>query len=1365
MERVSKDSTSTLHGSSSFGSAPHQIAQTPRKSFPQVKKPGLGEDEDFERFLESVTPTSVKSSSVGLSVRHSPSHDMDKDEEEMVNRRVSFGMNAKSKEEKRMDYPTQKKRRREHDVHDTVFMTGDMETMISKIIKKMMMRKPKSTSTRTSAPGIHIEEVTSSMRVWEASMRALETRIQTIETATVEEMKGDLRQIRDQLKTTNIDEERLNTIKMTHEKFGEWKEEMERKMNSVKQEVDQLRGINKSPRSMQEVAELNDRVGLMKRRVEGIDQEFKRDFERVETEYKEGNAHIAREVQELRNSVNTRINQVCEQIQYEKLGHQKLHGETSNKTKDSLGKIQRQMEVMTRKVEESAKAYEVQVQMQRQEEWLKELDTITDNMKEHFTKDNAKLEEWILQVERRVDQRPHVSVEESKTRRGDEALEEQRVSRMQNLADQVRKTEKTFHQSVGEQQKMQKEVTRVCSEVQAMEKRMQAQVTEITTLVAETVRDHGNKMHEMSVASEDLMARVESQERVATRVLENAQDLMPKMQDLAKECRAAVLTIREQDTRPKETGHQQMFTKENVRKFEEQLHSITENGGKLEKEIQGVQQKLVHVQEVIQSERAEVAQVREQIRKMQRGFSDRFEDNAKRIDSTAQQGQTEMLEIRQRVQGQIQEAQRQMQTSWDLKLTEVQRGMKEQMGSQYEQVLKEFTATGDLHSIRTKLQRVDEMLAQAAASPKHGPSPGIGDTRGADEVRKEFVEVLERRDEHTKWNFDQLKEHIRAGEEELQRNMDLLADKVQQVCTSEGRREVDKEAGWEEHSGRHNQGRHASRNTKRTVQEPPDWWVPGPVEPERASVPGYRQDDDIRWLQTEPYFKDGGFVPTLALDTAAARSGRRTRITPMGVGTGIAFQEVQLPPGTDQHQATAAEPTLLGKEVGPYGDHANSWMDPTTKEIMKKTAKIPSWDGKEETKKEWLKQYGQWRRSHASRYTEHMQCEMLLAALTNDEKRQDDTERFVDEQLGYAQLFEVVTGEKMDDIYTPTREWQDENLPEGPLTSAKFAKWMTSWSRKGKQVPGGVTMEAAKIQMMTELALYVTRNPDDRTMGKAYDRLWQAESESDFSHSYLEVFLTIMPQLRTQERRKKAEGQLLRHLQETQVNWVGRRGSDRVKPERAGRDRTSSSAERRRSFSGGSQKSMTDTRERNRSREHGRDRENSRGRGEHSGSSGYRDRGNSRDKDRGGRYGERRSSTTSKSDRRDGRERSKSPAFTTQRGPSPARSSASTSTRLSKEALDALGKSICYYCKKPGHISKECPQLKDVVCHNCGQKGHQSAYCPQKKRGRSPGRGSKDGRSGSNSSGRSKSAEKRGECHNCGKTGHWAAECPHPKKQ
>ena len=291
------------------------------------------------------------------------------------------------------------------------------------------------------------------------------------------------------------------------------------------------------------------------------------------------------------------------------------------------------------------------------------MDTISNSMKEYLTKDNAKLEEWILQVERRVDQRPHVSLEESKTRRDNEASEEQRVSRMQNLADQVRNPEKIFHQAVEEQQKVQKESTGACSEVQSMEKRMQAQVKEITTLVEETVCDHGNKMHEMSMAVEDLMARVEGQEGVAARVLENAQDLMPKMQDLAKECKAAVLTIREHDTRPKETGHHQMFTKEYVQKFEEQLRSVRKNAGKLEKEIQGMQQKLVHAQEVIQTERAEVAQVREQITNTQQGCSGRLDSNAKRIDSAVLQGKTEVLEIGQRVPQQIKEAQRQMQTS------------------------------------------------------------------------------------------------------------------------------------------------------------------------------------------------------------------------------------------------------------------------------------------------------------------------------------------------------------------------------------------------------------------------------------------------------------------------------------------------------------------------------------------------------------------------------------------------------------------------------------------------------------------------------------------------------------------------------
>ena len=73
-------------------------------------------------------------------------------------------------------------------------------------------------------------------------------------------------------------------------------------------------------------------------------------------------------------------------------------------------------------------------------------------------------------------------------------------------------------------------------------------------------------------------------------------------------------------------------------------------------------------------------------------------------------------------------------------------------------------------------------------------------------------------------------------------------------------------------------------------------------------------------------------------------------------------------------------------------------------------------------------------------------------------------------------------------------------------------------------MPGGVTMEGAKVQMVTELVLYVNRFPNDSTMGNAYDRLWQPESGNKFGHSFLEELLTIMPLLRRKDRRKKNEG-------------------------------------------------------------------------------------------------------------------------------------------------------------------------------------------------------------------------------------------------
>ena len=68
---------------------------------------------------------------------------------------------------------------------------------------------------------------------------------------------------------------------------------------------------------------------------------------------------------------------------------------------------------------------------------------------------------------------------------------------------------------------------------------------------------------------------------------------------------------------------------------------------------------------------------------------------------------------------------------------------------------------------------------------------------------------------------------------------------------------------------------------------------------------------------------------------------------------------------------------------GCFGEHKNSWPDPTIREALEKTAKVSLCNGDQKTLEDWSQKMLRWRKDHAFWFDDKQQVNILIAAVNN----------------------------------------------------------------------------------------------------------------------------------------------------------------------------------------------------------------------------------------------------------------------------------------------------------------------------------------------------------------------------------------------
>ena len=465
------------------------------------------------------------------------------------------------------------------------------------------------------------------------------------------------------------------------------------------------------------------------------------------------------------------------------------------------------------------------------------------------------------------------------------------------------------------------------------------------------------------------------------------------------------------------------------------------------------------------------------------------------------------------------------------------------------------------------------------------------------------------------------------------------------------------------------------------LPSPPSWWKKGPWGP----LPGcHGVRGDVRWFQIAPYMNGAYFAPGKAYRANKMADGlgaeqdeilpRRNKIQPTGIAGDMAFREARPPLKFKDFKRVPLDAVAAASE-GCFGEHKNSWLDPTIREALEKTAKVPLWDGDQKTLEDWSQKMLRWRKDHAFRFDDKQQANILIAAVNNKGEQDRIYKAYHREDMSTDELWRYVAGRVMGDINRPETVWRKRTIPDVVLTSRIWTDWMADWIEEGAGIPYGVTIREATTVMITLLKEHCKQVPQDKDAQRAYHKIYSVQADyGGVELNYLEIFLLVLPFIQTREYKERKEEHIL-SCQGAETKKVRAFGDHK----------------------GGS----------------GGDRHHSRSRDDYRRSGGGKSHGSSS----GGHKSPagRRDSVTSTS------------SFATTVSRQSGRSEHMQKSRHEREK--------CRICGQRGHYHRDCPERKkgkdhkqehrsrsgskakpDDICRKCGKKGHWASECRERSR-------------------------------------------------